>query len=63
MFKIDYFNTEWLLPELIKDNPGIWMVMVDGIIVDIRNMPLELQQQAFEQGVIPYVPGEGEGER
>jgi hypothetical protein len=60
MFKIDYFNSEWMLPELIEDNPAIWMVMVNGLIVDIRNMPLEIQQQAFEMGIIPYVPGEKE---
>nr|AGS53384.1 hypothetical protein [uncultured bacterium contig00018] len=50
MFRIDYFNSEWVLPELIEDNPMIWMVKVDGFIVDIRDMPLEVQQQAFEKG-------------
>jgi hypothetical protein len=49
-----------MLPELIAESPAIWMVMMDGFIVDIRNMPLEVQQQAFEAGVIPYVPGEKE---
>jgi hypothetical protein len=60
MFNIDFFNAEWMLPELIAKNPATWMVMMDGFIVDIRNMPLEVQQQAFEAGVIPYVPGEKE---
>ena len=58
MFNIDYFNSEWLLPENIENNPMIWMVEVNGFIVDIRYMPLETQQQAFEMGIIPYVPGE-----
>ncbi|MCL2879360.1 MAG: DUF6398 domain-containing protein [Treponema sp.] len=58
MFRIDYFNPEWQLQEYLKDNPAIWMVMVNGFIVDIRDMPLETQQQAFEMGIIPYVPGE-----
>jgi hypothetical protein len=58
MFKINYFNTEWMLPECIKDNPMIWMVEVNGLIVDIRDMPLEIQEQAFEMGIIPYIPGE-----
>jgi len=58
MFKIDYFNIEWMLPERIEDNPMIWMVKVNGFIVDVRKMPLEIQQQAFEMGIIPYVPGE-----
>jgi len=58
MFDISFFSAEWLLPKNIKDNPAIWMVQVNGIIVDIRTMPLELQYQAFEKGIIPYVPGE-----
>jgi hypothetical protein len=58
MFNIDYFNPEWILPELLDDNPVIWMVSIDGIIMDIRTMPLEIQRQAFKMGVIPYVPGE-----
>ena len=57
MFDIDYFNPEWQIAELIADNPMLWMVMVNDFIVDIRDMPLEVQQQAFEMGVIPYVPG------
>ena len=56
MFRVDYFNPEWLRPELIEDNPMIWFVRVNRIIVDIRDMPLEIQQQAFEKGFIPYVP-------
>ena len=58
MFKIDYFNTEWMLPEHLENNPMIWMVKVNGFIVDVRDMSLEIQRQAFEMGIIPYVPGE-----
>jgi len=60
MFNISYFNAEWVLPELIEDSPAIWMVMVNGFIVDIRHMPLEIQRQAFEMGIIPHMPGERE---
>jgi hypothetical protein len=60
MFNISYFNAEWILPDFIEDSPTVWMVMVNGLIVDIRNMPLEIQHQAFEMGIIPYVPGERE---
>ena len=62
MFNISYFNPEWQLAILIKDNPAIWMVMVDGLIVDIRDAPLELQRIAFEKGIIPYIPGEKEAQ-
>jgi hypothetical protein len=58
MFHIDYFNSEWLLPKSIEDNPLVWMVQVNGLIVDIRDMSLEIQHEAFEMGIIPYIPAE-----
>jgi hypothetical protein len=36
----------------------VWMLEVDGLITDIRHAPVELQRAAFEQGLIPFVPGE-----
>jgi len=32
------------------------MVQLDGFVVDIRKYPLELQIQAYNKGLIPYVP-------
>jgi len=58
MFRINYFNTEWILPEHLENNSMIWMVKVNGLIVDVRDMPLEIQEQTFEMGIIPYIPGE-----
>jgi len=46
------------IAKFIKDNPTIWMVKVNGFIVDIRTMPIEIQKQAFEMDIIPYVPSE-----
>ena len=50
-------NARWTLPSKLGDNPFIWMLTVDGFAMDIRNAPLELQEQAFQKGLIPYVPG------
>ena len=36
----------------------VWMLEVDGLMMDIRQAPVELQRLAFEQGLIPFVPGE-----
>lgn len=33
-----------------------WFIVVDGLIVDARHMPLEIQILAYEQGLIPYIP-------
>lgn len=54
---IHHFAHQWLLARRIEESPTVWMVMVNGYIVDIRSMPLELRQMAFEKGLIPYVPG------
>lgn len=58
MFDISYLNTEWVLKEHLQHNPAVWLLKVDGFIVDIRDMPLHIQQLAFEKGLIPFVPGE-----
>ncbi|MBF0187896.1 MAG: hypothetical protein HQL50_08210 [Magnetococcales bacterium] len=55
--KTGQMDPEWtLLPERMDANPAVWMLEVDGIIVDIRRAAPELQDLAFEQGLIPYVP-------
>ena len=56
MLKIDIFNSEWTLPSQMADNPAIWYVSIDGMIVDARQLPLEYQLICFERGLIPYVP-------
>jgi hypothetical protein len=58
LLDMSQFDPNWCLPSKIADNPLVWMVMVNGFVVDIRQMPLEVQQQAYEQGIIPYIPGE-----
>ena len=56
LIRMSPWDTEWLLQELIEDNPAIWMLSVDGFIVDARDLPLEFQQEAARRGLIPYVP-------
>lgn len=51
------FDPNWCLPSLMAENPVAWMIMVDGMVVDVRRMPLPIQQAAFDQGIIPYIPG------
>jgi hypothetical protein len=49
---------EWTLPSRLADNPMVWMVLVDGLIIDIRRAPVGWQRAAFERGMIPYVPAD-----
>ncbi len=60
MFKIRQCDPKWTLPSQMDDNPMVWMLEVDGFIMDIRHAPRELQERAFEKGLIPYIPA-GEG--
>jgi hypothetical protein len=51
-------DPRWTLPSRLIDNPMVWMLEVNGYIVDVRDAPLELQEEAFRRGLIPFVPGE-----
>lgn len=55
---ITLMNPEWTVNSLTDNNPMIWMVMVNGMFVDIRHMPREIQEQAYRQGIIPYIPAD-----
>jgi len=50
-------DPNWCLPSKMDDNIVAWMIMVNGLIVDARTLPLEIQEIAYEKGLIPYVPG------
>ncbi len=34
------------------------MIRVDGLIVDARREPREVQEQAYRKGLIPYIPAD-----
>ena len=54
---ISYLDPRWTLPSKQEDNPLIWMLNVNGLAMDIRTAPLELQELAYQRGLIPFVPG------
>ena len=56
LLKISIFDPEWTLPSRLDHNPLIWNISVNGLIVDIRQAPLPLQLEAYNKGLIPYVP-------
>ncbi len=56
-FSGKYLNSpEWTLPSRLADNPMVWMLEIDGWMIDIRQAPVELQQLAYEKGLIPFIP-------
>ncbi len=60
LLDIHQMSPEWTVASRVDDNPMMWMLSVNGFIMDIRNAPLEAQIQAFANGMIPYIPGHKE---
>lgn len=50
------YNAEFIRPDVIESVGLVWLVLLDGMIVDARYLPLHLQIEAFDNGLIPYVP-------
>jgi hypothetical protein len=55
MYQMD---PNWTVPSMIGSNPLVWMIQVNGLIIDARHAPREIQEEAFRKGLIPYIPGE-----
>ena len=36
----------------------IWMLSVNEVMMDVRHAPREIQEAAYRQGLIPYIPAE-----
>jgi hypothetical protein len=48
----------WMLRSLVDRNPLIWMAEVNGLLVNLRDMPREVQAAAYGKGMIPYIPAD-----
>ena len=55
-FGMGPMSPEWTLPSRLADNPLVWMLQVNGLMIDIRRAPAELQRLAYEKGLIPSIP-------
>jgi len=53
------FHWKWTLPSHWDDFSPIWMLECNGFIQDVRFLPLPLQIDAWQRGLIPYVPAIG----
>lgn len=54
-------DPRWYRPSKMEANPLAWLIMVDGLVVDARHMPREIQEAAYAKGLIPYIPGQRPG--
>ena len=56
---IGHLDPTWTLPSMLIHNPYVWLLEnEDGVVVDIRHLPREEQQAAFDQGAIPFIPAD-----
>ena len=51
-------DPDWCLPGKMDDNPLAWYITVKGMMVDARDAPREIQEIAFQKGLIPYIPAD-----
>jgi len=58
LFDMYQFDPNWCLPSLVDRNPLVWMLEVNGLLVDVRHMPREVQEIAYRKGFIPYIPAD-----
>lgn len=59
VLKMSYFTPEFLRADVIVQNPAVWFIEVDGLVMDSRSLPIDYQVVAFQRGYIPYVPALG----
>ena len=58
MFKMHQLDPNWSLPSRLDDNPMVWMLQVNGLMMDVRHAPREVQEIAFNKGLIPFIPAD-----
>jgi hypothetical protein len=46
----------WWRPSNMDNNPFAWWVSINGLVVDARKLPRDLQEQLAKDGIIPFVP-------
>jgi hypothetical protein len=51
--RLGVFEPDLTTTAILNQHPLAWLVEVDGLIVDARMLPLELQDEARRRGLIP----------
>lgn len=51
-------HPDWSIGSIQQKSPFTWILMVNGMVTDIRRMPREVQEIAYNQGLIPYIPAD-----
>lgn len=52
--KMSQMDLDWCLPNRIDENPMAWLLSVNGMIIDARSAPPEVQDRLAAAGLIPH---------
>ncbi len=55
---ITTLDPDWCTPAMLVDNPLVWMFDVGGFLIDIRDTPRQVQEEAYREGLIPFIPAD-----
>jgi hypothetical protein len=53
LLDVGIFEPELMTAAMLEQHPLAWIVEVDGLLVDVRTLPAELQELARRRGLIP----------
>jgi Domain of unknown function (DUF6398) len=59
LLRISPFSPEFQRADVVARNPMVWIISVDGLAMDARHVSLTIQEEAFDRGLIPYIPALG----
>jgi hypothetical protein len=55
-------DPEFCRRDRLDSNPMVWLLEVDGLLVDARQLPEAPHVPAWLRGLIPYAPAQAGGE-
>ena len=53
ILELGWFEPEFMRRAELEQHPLAWLVQVNGVIIDARWLPVELQDEARRRGLIP----------
>ena len=62
LLRMSHFSPEFQRADVAAQNPLAWIIEVNGLAVDARHVPPGIQAEAFQRGLIPYMPALGPDE-
>jgi hypothetical protein len=60
---IGLMDPEFSRRDMLDRNPMVWLLQIDGLLVDARGLPEAFQVELCRRGLIPYVPAHGSDAR